>query len=70
MRISREAVLKRINTGSLQAKKIGRNYAISREVLEAALGERLTATQKEEINSAVKKAVKEYRDTFDRLAKE
>jgi|CXWL01.1.fsa_nt_gi excisionase family DNA binding protein len=70
LHISRIAVFRKIQSGQIPAQKIGRNYAITREVLEAILGSKLTENQREEIKTVVKRATKEYRDTFERLAKE
>lgn len=70
LKISRIAVFKKIQSGIIPANKVGRGYAISREDLEAALGSRLTERQKDEIKEVVKKATDEFRDTFERLAKE
>lgn len=68
--ISRIAVFKKIKSGQIPARKIGRNYAVLREDLKALMGSALTTTQKEDIKKVVKRATKEYRDTFERLAKE
>lgn len=70
LKISRIAVFKKIQSGIIPANKIGRGYVISREDLEAALGSTLTEHQKEEIKKVVKKATDEFKDTFERLAKE
>lgn len=70
LHISRIAVFKKVQSGQIVAQKIGRNYAITREALEAAIGSKLTEHQREEIKTVVKRATKEYRDTFERLAKE
>lgn len=70
MRISSVAVLKKIQTGRLRAQKVGRNYIISKEDLEAALGSSVSPEQKKEIESIVKKAVNEYRSAFRRLGEE
>ena len=67
LHISRIAVF---NNGQLPAEKIGRNYAITREAIESELGKSLTDRQIREIHSAVKKAMQDYRDTFERLSKE
>jgi len=70
MHISSVAVLKKIKTGKLVARKVGRNYIVARADLEDALGSIVTPEQKEDIEKIVKKAVKEYGDTFRRLGKE
>ncbi len=68
--ISRIAVFKKIQNGIIPAHKVGRGYVISKEAIEAALGSKLTESQKEEIKKVVKKAADEFRETFERLAKE
>lgn len=68
--ISRISVFKRIKTGKLEATKMGRNYVITREAIESALGSKLTTRQEKEITDAINKALQEYRSTFERLAKE
>jgi excisionase family DNA binding protein len=68
--ISRTAVLKRITTGSLNAQKVGRNYVINHEDLLATTGGEVSDTQKNDIENAVRKAVQEYGDVFEKLAKE
>ncbi len=70
LRISRVAVFKKIQSGIIPASKIGRGYAISREAVEAIMGSKLTESQKEEIKNVVRKATDEFRDTFERLARE
>ena len=68
--ISRIAVFKKIKAGVIQAIKVGRAYGISNEELKIILGESLTSKQKKDIEIGVKKAVKEYKDTFRMLGNE
>ncbi len=68
--ISRIAVHKKITMGKLRARKIGRNYIIALHDLQEFPGVTISSIQKKKINDAVTKAVKEYKVTFDRLAKE
>ena len=70
MHISRVAVFKKIKSGRIKAEKVGRNYVIARADLETALGSVVSPEQKNEIESIVKKAVKQYGVTFRRLGKE
>lgn len=70
LHISRIAVFRKIQSGVIPAKKIGRNYAIAREDLEAALGSKLTDRQRSDIRVVVTEAAKQYRDAFEKLAKE
>ena len=67
MGISRTAIFKKIKGGNLRAQKIGRNYAITREDLENALGKTVTPAQSKEIEHVVKQAVKKYHETFRKL---
>lgn len=68
--ISRTAVLKKIYSGLLKAEKIGRNYIILKEDLEEIMGNKITPKQQEEINNVVKRAVREYGTTFQKLGEE
>ena len=53
LRISRVAVLKKINAGHIKAQKVGRNYIIAQEDLDIARGKTVSATQKNQIERAV-----------------
>ncbi len=68
--ISRIAVFKKIKSGTIKAKKIGRNFMISKKDLPAVLGEVVSEEQKKDINEAVKKAIHQYGETFRLLGKE
>ncbi|MFZ2886579.1 MAG: helix-turn-helix domain-containing protein [Minisyncoccia bacterium] len=70
LHVSRIAVLKKIYSGILKAQKIGRNYVIAKDDVEALLGSRVTPEQEEEIKRTVRRAVKEYGSTFRQLGKE
>lgn len=70
LHISRIAVFNKIKNGRLPAIKMGRNYVINREDLEAEMGKKLTQKDLNQIDLAVKKAIKDYRDAFERLSKE
>ncbi|KKQ74136.1 MAG: binding domain protein, excisionase family protein [Berkelbacteria bacterium GW2011_GWB1_38_5] len=67
--ISREAVLKKINTGKLKAERIGHIFAIPKNELGFD-GQTLSKEQEEIIEAGVKKTVKEYGETLKRLGKE
>jgi excisionase family DNA binding protein len=58
--VSRIAVYRRVKKGQIKAVKIGRNFAIPQKQVAAILGKRLGQADKKEIDSAVKKTVKEY----------
>lgn len=58
--ISRIAVYRKVKKGQIKAVKIGRTYAIPQKQIAAILGKRLRKEDKQEIDRAVKKTVKEY----------
>jgi len=68
--ISRQAVFKKIKSGEIKAKKVGRNFVITREDLPYILENHLTEDRKREIEKAVKKAVSEYGEALRLLGKE
>ena len=68
--ISRVAVFKRIRSGKLKAKKIGRAYYIERKELPIVLGSVIGESGKKDIDRAVTKAVEQYGETFRLLGKE
>ena len=68
--LSRIAVFKKVKNGEIKAMKIGRNYAIPIESLNSILGKRLSESEKNEIDSAVKKTVSEYGQTLKLLGKD
>ncbi|MBU1045916.1 helix-turn-helix domain-containing protein [Patescibacteria group bacterium] len=65
--ISRIAVYKKIKKGTIEAVKIGRNFAIDKKDLYGILGKELTGEQKSEVDKAVRKIVKEYGETLRML---
>lgn len=68
--ISRIAVFKKIKSGELPAKKVGRNYVIEQQYLAPQIGAELTEFEKRVIDQVVKKAVGEYGEAFELLGKE
>lgn len=68
--ISRIAVFKKIKLGKIKAVKIGRNYVIPIKTLSIALGKTISDAQKEEIDAAVRKTVKDYGDVLRLLGQE
>ncbi len=68
--ISRIAVFHKIRTGSLKAEKVGRNYVVRDEDVREILGKTIGVEKKQAIDRAVSKAVREYREVFERLGKE
>jgi len=65
--ISRVAVFKRIKAGQIKAVKVGRNYVIDKDDLGGILNDDLTRKDKEMINKAVKRTIKEYGETLELL---
>ena len=68
--ISRVADFKKIKSGVIKAKKIGRNFVIDRKNLPEILGKALGNKNKRIIEEAVRKTVKEYGQTLKLLGKE
>lgn len=69
LRISRTAVLKKIKTGALEARKIGNGYFINKDDLTNVSDREVSKSQKEIINASVKKTIDEYGETL-RLLKD
>jgi excisionase family DNA binding protein len=65
--ISRVAVFNRIKKGEIKATKIGRSFVIAKKDLENILSTGISEKDKEKINRAVKKTVKEYGETLKML---
>lgn len=70
LRLSRIAVFKKIKNNQLKAEKVGRNFVVRQNDLSEYLGESIGPERKKEIDVAVKKATKEYKETFKLLGKE
>ena len=68
--ISRIAVFKRIKRGQIKAIRVGRNFIIPKDSLPEVLGKILSEKNKREIETAVKKTVKEYGQTLRLLGNE
>lgn len=68
--ISRIAVFKRVKSGHIKARKVGRNFIIELKELPKILGTVLNKNLKREIDASVDKTVKEYGDTLKLLGKE
>ncbi|PIY97159.1 MAG: hypothetical protein COY66_00945 [Candidatus Kerfeldbacteria bacterium CG_4_10_14_0_8_um_filter_42_10] len=66
--VSRIAVFNRIKKGQLKAAKFGRNYLIEKDQLPQKRGAPLSNRDKELINKAVDKTIKEYGQTLKLLA--
>lgn len=68
--VSRIAVFKKIQSGEIKARKVGRNYVIQKANLPIELGGELTAQRKQIIGEAVEKAVQEYGEALRLLGRE
>jgi excisionase family DNA binding protein len=68
--ISRIAVFKKIQSGKIKAVKVGRNFIIDRKEFPEILEKSLSKKEKEQIDSAIKKTIKEYGETLRLLGKE
>ena len=68
--ISRVAVFKKIKSGNIKARKIGRNFAVDKKDLPEVLGVALREEKKREIERAVNRTVKEYGKTLRLLGQE
>ncbi|MFH1161987.1 MAG: excisionase family DNA-binding protein [Candidatus Jorgensenbacteria bacterium] len=70
LKLSRVEVFRKIKSGRMRAEKVGRNYVIPAEAVMEALGKTVGTAKREEIGRSINRALKEYGDTFKRLAKE
>lgn len=68
--ISRIAVFKRIKRGQIKAIRVGRNFVIPKDSLPEVLGQVLSKKNKREIETAVKRTVREYGQTLRLLGNE
>lgn len=68
--ISRIAVFKQIKAGKIKARRVGRNFIVSKNALPEILGSVLTESKKRMIDAAVKKTVREYGRTLKLLGRE
>lgn len=68
--VSRITIFNRVKAGKIPAVKIGRNYAISEELLDQIRGKTLSEERKDDIKSAVKRTIREYGEVLKRLGKE
>ena len=70
LKINRVNVFKKIKSGQIKAEKIGRNYIISKDEVMKALGLVIGDKSKAEIDTIIKRGVKEYGEVFKKLGKE
>jgi len=70
LRLSRIAVFRWVKNGKLKAIRVGRNYIIPHKDLLEALGKEIGTSKKLAIDKAVKKAMKDFKETFKLLGRE
>ena len=68
--LSRVAVFNRIKNGQIKALKVGRSFVIDKNSLPEISGRLLSDKNKKEIEAAVEKTVKEYRQTLRLLGQD
>ena len=68
--LSRVAVYKKVKKGQIKAVRIGRTFAIPQKYVANILGKALAEEDKRQIDSAVKKTVKEYGQVLKLLGSE
>jgi len=68
--ISHVAVWKRIKKGQIKAEKIGNMYVITDKEVAYILGKKPTDKDKDRIEKAVKKVVKDYGEVLKKLSRE
>ncbi|MFA6525464.1 MAG: helix-turn-helix domain-containing protein [Patescibacteria group bacterium] len=65
--ISRVAVFNRIKRGEIKADKIGRNFVVRRDQFGGVFKKSLEKDEKEVVDMAVEKVLKEYGETLKLL---
>lgn len=68
--ISRVAVFKKIKSGQIKARKIGRNFVIDKKDISNIVKGVLSEKRKKEIEKVVNKTVREYGETLRLLGRE
>lgn len=68
--ISRIAVYKKVKNGQIKAIRVGKIYLIPKSTILNLLGKELTQKDKEEIDRAITRTVKEYGEVLKLLGKE
>ncbi|MBL7158442.1 MAG: helix-turn-helix domain-containing protein [Candidatus Omnitrophica bacterium] len=68
--VSRIAVYKKVKKSQIKAVRIGRNFAIPKKYVSNILGKTLNNKNKQSIDKAIKKTVKEYGDVLKLLGRE
>ena len=70
LNISRSTVFKWVQSGKIQATKVGGTWIIDDPELAGILEGKVTKKQEQEIRAVVLRAVKQYGELFKRLSKE
>lgn len=65
--ISRIAVYKKVKKGQIKAVRIGKIYAIPKRYVAHILGKALNGKDKSNIDTAIKKTMREYGETLKLL---
>ena len=65
--ISRVAVFKKIQSGEICAKKVGRNYVINRDDIGDVFRTGITEKRKKELEKGVRKVIAEYGEALRML---
>jgi excisionase family DNA binding protein len=68
--LSRIAVYKKVRRGEIKASKIGRVYAIPKNLVSGILGKTLSDPAKKEIDKAVLKTIKDFGSVLKLLGRE
>jgi excisionase family DNA binding protein len=68
--ISRIAVYKKVKSGQIKARKVGRNYLIQQSVIGSSRSRPLSANEKRRVDNVIRRVVKEYGETLRLLGKE
>jgi len=68
--LSRIAVYKQVKSGKIKAQKAGRMYLIPAESINGLLGKQLSDMDKDQIETAVHKTIKDYGEVIRLLGKE
>lgn len=68
--VSRIAIYNRVKKGQIPATKIGRTYVITDQSIADILGKEVTKRDKERIDAAVRRTVREYGSVLKQLAQE
>jgi len=68
--ISRIAVYRKIKSGEIPSFRIGRTFVISDKTISTVLGKKVSDKAKTQIDTAVRRIVKEYGEVLKKLARE